>query len=371
MIARAGPLQLDTLRAGCEMAREEMLREYELIDRFCRSPEYSKLLPDALEQQTAHFVTRYLVDSALAFQEHGKDKFRRADLVRLDREDRGPAAGGAAPAGCRESRSGRFGPPTWLRLTKLTRHSRESILQGHAPGQRHRSSPANSCRRSVAISPIRRWPFSSFAQRHVASRALKAIWIFWSSFYRGDEFDSFLGLKFFSRTTWDGRSTSSRPTRSSPGCARPGRGARGSRCRLNLPATWSWRQSLEAELPGSDRRRKRAEAFVASERTMNAVIRDLGIIGEPAKRLPEEVISKAPSVPSRKVRGMRDIVAHGYFGVGARSGLNTAVPRRGCANSKRSAVAPRHAFRLDQLSTRRARHAFAHVRAADRARCAC
>ncbi len=83
VMARAGPLQLDTLRAGCEMAREEMLREYELIDRFCRSPEYSKLLPDALEQQTAHFVTRYLVDSALAFQEHGKDKFRRADLVRL------------------------------------------------------------------------------------------------------------------------------------------------------------------------------------------------------------------------------------------------------------------------------------------------
>jgi hypothetical protein len=83
VMARTGRPPLDTLRAGCEMAREEMLREYELIDRFCRSPEYRKLLPDALEEQTAHFVARYLVDSALAFQEHGKDKFRRADLVRL------------------------------------------------------------------------------------------------------------------------------------------------------------------------------------------------------------------------------------------------------------------------------------------------
>ncbi|HET7786117.1 MAG TPA: hypothetical protein VFL36_09105 [Myxococcales bacterium] len=83
VMARAGRPPLDTLRAGCEMAREEMLREYELIDRFCRSPQYRKLLPDALEEHTAHFVTRYLVDSALAFQEHGKDKFRRSDLVRL------------------------------------------------------------------------------------------------------------------------------------------------------------------------------------------------------------------------------------------------------------------------------------------------
>lgn len=83
VMARTGRPPLDTLRAGCEMAREEMLREYELIDRFCRSPEYRTLLPDALEEQTAHFVTRYLVDSALAFQEHAKGKFRRPDLVQL------------------------------------------------------------------------------------------------------------------------------------------------------------------------------------------------------------------------------------------------------------------------------------------------
>lgn len=83
VLARPGRPELDTYRVACEMAREEMLREYELIDRFCRSEEYQKLLPGELEQQTAHFITRYLVDSALAFQEYAQGKFKRRDLVTL------------------------------------------------------------------------------------------------------------------------------------------------------------------------------------------------------------------------------------------------------------------------------------------------
>lgn len=83
VLERPGRPELDTYRVACEMAREEMLREYELIDRFCRSDEYRRLLPSELEQQTAHFITRYLVDSALAFQEYAQDKFKRRDLVIL------------------------------------------------------------------------------------------------------------------------------------------------------------------------------------------------------------------------------------------------------------------------------------------------
>jgi hypothetical protein len=83
VLARTGRPELETYRVACELAREEMLREYELIDRFCRSPEYRRLLPVELEEQTAHFITRYLVDSALAFQEHTEGKFKRADLVGL------------------------------------------------------------------------------------------------------------------------------------------------------------------------------------------------------------------------------------------------------------------------------------------------
>ena len=83
VLARMGRPELETYRVALEMAREEMLREYELIDRFCRSPEYRRLLPNELEEQTAHFITRYLVDSGLAFQEFAKGKFNRRDLLTL------------------------------------------------------------------------------------------------------------------------------------------------------------------------------------------------------------------------------------------------------------------------------------------------
>src|SRR5438270_2835556 len=62
VLARMGRPELETYRVALEMAREEMLREYELIDRFCRSSEYRRLLPNELEEQTAHFITRHPVD---------------------------------------------------------------------------------------------------------------------------------------------------------------------------------------------------------------------------------------------------------------------------------------------------------------------
>ena len=83
VLTRLGRPELETYRVACELAREELLREYERIDAFCRSLEFKRLLPSALEEQTAHFMTRYLVDGALAFQEHAQGKFRRRELVTL------------------------------------------------------------------------------------------------------------------------------------------------------------------------------------------------------------------------------------------------------------------------------------------------
>jgi uncharacterized protein with HEPN domain len=57
------------------------------------------------------------------------------------------------------------------------------------------------------------------------------------------------------------------------------------------------------------------EAFLADDRTRDAVVHNLEVIGEAAKNLPEEVIARAPGVEWRKIRGMRDILAHGYFGL--------------------------------------------------------
>ena len=83
VLTRLGRPELETYRVACELAREELLREYERIDAFCRSLEWKRLLPSDLEEQTAHFMTRYLVDGALAFQEHAQGKFRRRELVTL------------------------------------------------------------------------------------------------------------------------------------------------------------------------------------------------------------------------------------------------------------------------------------------------
>lgn len=62
------------------------------------------------------------------------------------------------------------------------------------------------------------------------------------------------------------------------------------------------------------------DAFIADDRTRDAVIRNIEIIGEAAKKLPDEVIAKAPSVPWRKVRGMRDVVPQLRPGQQARLG---------------------------------------------------
>ncbi len=57
------------------------------------------------------------------------------------------------------------------------------------------------------------------------------------------------------------------------------------------------------------------EAFVADELKRDAVLRNIEIIGEAAKNMPDDVIAEAPAVPWRQVRGMRDVLAHGYFGL--------------------------------------------------------
>jgi uncharacterized protein with HEPN domain len=45
------------------------------------------------------------------------------------------------------------------------------------------------------------------------------------------------------------------------------------------------------------------------------VLRNLEVIGETAKRLPEDIRHGVPTIEWRKIAGLRDIIAHGYFGV--------------------------------------------------------
>ncbi|MCB9896767.1 MAG: DUF86 domain-containing protein [Planctomycetes bacterium] len=70
--------------------------------------------------------------------------------------------------------------------------------------------------------------------------------------------------------------------------------------------------------------------FVADGKTFDAVVRNLEILGEAAKRVPAEVRSLAPDVAWRDIAAMRDVLAHAYFGVDAQilwDAITTHVPR--------------------------------------------
>lgn len=69
------------------------------------------------------------------------------------------------------------------------------------------------------------------------------------------------------------------------------------------------------------------EAFVADERTLDAVVWNIEVIGEAAKKLPDEVIAKAPQVEWRKIRGMRNVLAHAYSGLDTKVVWNTATTK--------------------------------------------
>lgn len=55
--------------------------------------------------------------------------------------------------------------------------------------------------------------------------------------------------------------------------------------------------------------------FCQDEKTYDAVLRNLEIIGEAAKRVPDHARTVMAAIEWRKIAGMRDWVAHGYFGL--------------------------------------------------------
>jgi len=58
-----------------------------------------------------------------------------------------------------------------------------------------------------------------------------------------------------------------------------------------------------------------AAGLRADRRTVDAIVRNLEVLGEAAKRVSDTLRSRAPGVPWREFAGMRDVLIHDYFGI--------------------------------------------------------
>ena len=59
------------------------------------------------------------------------------------------------------------------------------------------------------------------------------------------------------------------------------------------------------------------EAFATNDEKRAAVERQVFVIGEAAARLPDEWKQRRPEVPWRKIVGLRNLLAHGYWVIDA------------------------------------------------------
>jgi uncharacterized protein with HEPN domain len=57
-----------------------------------------------------------------------------------------------------------------------------------------------------------------------------------------------------------------------------------------------------------------SSSFVRTEKTIDAVVRNLEVIGEAAKKLPDET-RRDIAVDWKRIAGLRDVLIHQYFGI--------------------------------------------------------
>lgn len=57
------------------------------------------------------------------------------------------------------------------------------------------------------------------------------------------------------------------------------------------------------------------EQFKEDDKTQYALIRAIEVIGEAAKKIPNEIRKQSKEIPWSDVSGMRDFLIHDYFGI--------------------------------------------------------
>jgi uncharacterized protein with HEPN domain len=67
------------------------------------------------------------------------------------------------------------------------------------------------------------------------------------------------------------------------------------------------------------------DEFRADTKTIFALARAIEIVGEAARRIPEDVRQAYPAIPWREIIGMRNVLAHNYDGADPRIIYDTAT----------------------------------------------
>jgi uncharacterized protein with HEPN domain len=71
-------------------------------------------------------------------------------------------------------------------------------------------------------------------------------------------------------------------------------------------------------------------SFLADEKTIDAVVRNLEIIGEAAKQRPTEFKAQHPTIAWPQIAGLRNRIVHDYAGIDLKlvwNILKTAIPK--------------------------------------------
>lgn len=85
-----------------------------------------------------------------------------------------------------------------------------------------------------------------------------------------------------------------------------------------MPREWQFQLDDIEEAIGRIKRYTESidfDDFEEDERTQDAVIRNLEIIGEAARSLPGDIQDRCPQIEWRKIVALRNILIHAYFGV--------------------------------------------------------
>jgi uncharacterized protein with HEPN domain len=57
------------------------------------------------------------------------------------------------------------------------------------------------------------------------------------------------------------------------------------------------------------------DLFRGDEKTVDAVVRNLEILGEATRQMPEDFTAQHPEVPWRQIAGLRNRIVHDYIGL--------------------------------------------------------